>query len=211
MRRFPYAIANASGSRTRQATKPVFGYGSPTTAYGSPMKGATSQNFNSGTTPNEYALAFTAPASYGSTFQVGRFAFEMGLAAGHSLLVSLYSGTTPLITRTLDTDDAGSTSAGLFVERFFGALPTLTCGSTYRLGFAPQDSTNQLLRIVNQDAAADWAAFPFGTNCWLSTRSGAGAWTDDFTKRPLIEAIITDLTKPTGGGGMLVSPGMYGF
>lgn len=200
-RRFPFAISNASGVRTRQAGRPIYGYGSPSVAYGSPLKGVTSQTFNLNSTPDEYALAFQVPASYGDTFKVGSFAFEGIFVTGHTMQVQLYNGTTPLITRDLDTDDAGSASLGLFIQRFFGTLPTLSCGSIYRLGFAPQDTTNQTLRIINQDAAADWVPYQGGANCWLSTRSDSGAWTDDLTKRPVVEAIITDLTKPTGAGG----------
>ncbi len=198
--RFPFAIVNASGTRTRQTNLPVYGYKSSSKSYGNPMKtGTNSTSFSSASNPNEYALAFQIPTTICSTFTIGGFVVECGLAAGQTVRFSLYSGTntTPIIFTDFDTDDSGSATSGVYFIRFSGALPTLQAGTIYRLSMAPQTSTSHTFKNVTMDTAADWVAYPGSTTCWLSSRNG-GSWTDDVTRRPVFSVVFSDITLPSG-------------
>ncbi len=198
---FPYVIQNNATVRTRQGAQPVYGYGSAGTAYGAPMQSLFITAMTSATTPDEYALAFTLSASYGSTFQVaGARACFQSPAAG-SIKVILYSGTTVLQSVTVDTD-AVATAGSRPMEIFFAdaALTDLSFGSLYRIGFQPQDAAgNYFLFGITMAAAADAAAFPGGTQFHLSSRVDAGAWSNDLATRPMAELILADLTVAAAG------------
>ncbi len=198
--RFPFAIVNASGTRTRQAGLPVYGYKSSSKSYGNPMKTSSGNtSFSSASNPNEYALAFQIPTTFGTTFTIRSFCVDAGLTVGHTVRFSLYSGTntTPIIFTDLDTDLNSSSSSGTYMVSFTGVLPTLQTNTIYRLSMAPQDSTSQSIKTITQDTSADWTAYPGSTTCWLSTRNG-GSWTDDLTRRPVFSVILSDLVTPVG-------------
>jgi hypothetical protein len=208
---FPYAIQNNAGTRARQGNMSVYGYGSAGTAYGNPMQAVNQLSHTLSTTPDEYALAFNLAAGYGSTYKVAGVRANLQMPAGGSLKAQLYSGTTILQTMTFDTDDLAITSQRPG-ELWFqdAALTALSFGTTYRIGFQPQDAAgNYFFQSVGLAAAADAAAYPGGTQLWSSSRTDAGAWTDDLTARPLVELILADMTA--GGGGAALSRVFTGF
>jgi len=205
----PYAISNEAGSRTKQTVCAVFGLGSAGTAYGRPMLSITQQTFSSSTTPDEYALGFTLPSTWGSTFQVGGVEAYRDPIAAQNDLVTLYSGTTTLQDVTPDGDITSSASVPHVYEIFFDetSLTTLNFGSTYRVGITPQGTTSSgnTIPILEVESAADFEAYSGGQLFFLSTRTDAGAWTDTTTKRPLLGLIITDWSVSSGGGSSLVN------
>jgi hypothetical protein len=205
---FPYtAVASAAGPATWAADVgvPLFGYKSSSKSYGLPAKSHTATSFSSNSTPDEYALAFTIPSSWCSTFTVmGVRAALVGPNSGKSTKAILYTGTTVLQEVTWDSDSSRANgNSGSIVELFFTdtTLSTLTAGSLYRLSFQPQDTSNSVaVPTVDFTSAQDAAAPLGGANCYLSTRTDAGAWSDDTTKRPMIEVILGDMTGGGGGG-----------
>lgn len=202
----PYAIQNEAGTRTKQSTLPIFGWGSNSKAYGRPAESFANQTFNSGTTPDEYGFSFTLPAGWGDTFKIVgvELPYSFG-GTGLTVLVSLYNGTTPLQTITVDSDIISSSSLTRMLEIMFdeSSLSTLTFGSTYRLAFAPQNATNSTLWILQVDAAADWDAWPGGQDFALATRTNSGAWSaDDATRRIIGSLILSDITEPSGGANV---------
>lgn len=208
---FPIGIANASGSRTRASGTPLYGYASSSRTFGFPVKAFTETQYSSTSTPDEYALGFTIPSGFGATMQIGgvRITGRCG-AAAKSLLVTLYDGTTSLQTVTFDTDDYVSNASGFrSMDYIFDetTLSTLTVGSMYRIGFAPQDTAhNFALCVMETSTSADLDAFPGGTDFFLSTRVDGADWdTDSTTKRPIAEFLIEDFTEPSVGGGGLAN------
>lgn len=214
---FPYAIQNASGTRTKLATGvPCFGYASAGTAYGWPHHTAYVTAITASTTPDELAMAFQLDGNYGATYQVVGVRLPVQCVAASSFAVNLYSGTTILQTVTVDADYDPTPSGNNFFEVYFTdtTLATLNFGQLYRVGFQPVGTTGTwTLRGMTFAAAADMAAWPGGSQFYLSTRTDAGAWSDDTATRPFADLIVSDWTKPAAvgprimvaGGGMSAS------
>jgi hypothetical protein len=196
----PYLLGNNAGSRTRVTASGVFGYKTASGVFGLPTSVLTTFTFNSGTSPSEYALRFSLPGS--GTYQVAglRFHGSMGSGVGRLVRGRLYSGTTVLQDSTdLDGDITSSTAAGVREIWFDEAtLSDLDFGTEYRVAIAPQNANNITLSYVEVAAAGDMAAFPGGTDFYLSYRAG-GAWTNVDTQRPQIDLIIDDVTMSGGG------------
>jgi hypothetical protein len=209
---YPYTLENNAGTRSRASAAGVFGYKTASGVYGFPVVTITTVNFNSGSSPNEYALRFLLPGS--GTYRVIGFRFHgsMGGGVGRLFRGRLYSGTTVLQDTTdHDGDIVGSTTSTTPFEQWFdeATISDLDFGTEYRLAIAPQNANGVLLTYVEIAAAADMAAFPGGTDFFLSHRAG-GAWTDVDTRRPQIDLIIDDMTM-SGGGGVSGSRIFTGF
>lgn len=206
-RGFPYAINNAAGSRSFRPLLPVFGYASASKAFGNPCETMVAQAiFGSTGTPDECGMKFTIPSTWFSTFKVVGLRVYGGLNTGGTVAFTIYDtdGSSILQQVTFDTDWSASTSFSAYDVPFDEVtLSTLTAGSAYTLGFAPGTPTITVYGL-QVDSAADWDAWPGGQDFIFRTRTDAGAWTDDATKRLLAELVFDDVT---GGGGKLVGPG----
>jgi hypothetical protein len=87
-------------------------------------------------------------------------------------------------------------------------LVTLNAGSYYRIAFAPTTTTNTGAIYAWQiDSAADRICF-LGDAADVSAteRTNAGAWTETDTRLWDMQALIIDMTAPTGGGGLAANP-----
>lgn len=214
----PYWILNNAGSRSRQNSIALFGYGSSSKAYGFPCNGGTSQSIS---TTTEAALKFTVPSGWSSTMTVVGLRVLVGaITAARTVNITLYDGggagdTTALQTVAWDSDAFQGAGASRIGEFYFDetTLSTLTVGNTYRLALACTGAGTNNIGLATVAAVDDWDAWPGGQNCLLSTRTG-GDWTDVATSRPLIEAIFADLTASGGASGArlvgasaLVTPG----
>jgi hypothetical protein len=200
----PYGITNDNGSRSRIATPPIFGAGGTSSSWGTPVKAIYTTQISVSTSPDEQAVAFSLPSGSCNTYQVaGVRVGGTNAAAGKTYLVTLYSETTPLQQITVDSDQVSNVGTYTLMQFTFSetTLSTLSCGTTYRIGLAPQESSaNFSLHGLTVGAATDLSAYPGGTAWYLSTRTDSGNWTDDQTTRPLAELIIANLTEASGGG-----------
>lgn len=209
---FPYPVTNKTGTKTIQPSGwPVFGIAMGTTAYGNPVQTIATNSFNSGSTPDEYACAFSIPGT-GGTFKLAgvRLGGGPGTLGTNTAKMILYSGTTALQEITHTGIVANATSNG-WLDVYFTdtTLQTLSTGTTYRIGLQPQSGTSWYWYTLNLASANDLSAFAGGSSFYLSTRTDAGSWSDDTTKRPLMELILDDLTLPTAGA-LMFHPGMDG-
>lgn len=206
---FPYAVINNAGTHSKQSRWPIFGLRSATKTYGNPLVSVTANGISSG---DDQAISFNLPSGACSTFKVAGARFSaLSPAAGQNVNIVLYSGTTVLQSTTWDTDLVRlATTTGQIFEVFFDDPPsTLNCGTTYRLGVTPISAATVGLNLINLPAAGDRTAYPGGTNFGWSTRTGCGgpcdatatAWTDDNTKRPLVELVLEDITGAGAVGG----------
>ena len=214
----PYAITNDNGSRTRQGNGvPIFGYGSSSKAYGTPLETVTDLNYNSGSTPDEWALAWNLPTQFGSTYKVVGVRFGQFRVAntGQTWTMTLYDtdGTTALQQVQFDSDywEGAANVRGstwLFDET---TLSTLNTGSSYKISFLPDNaSINLRPQYYDVDAVGDWDAWQGGQKFWVSSRTNAGAWTDTTTRRFNCDLLIDDITAPSGGAGAIIIPGGMG-
>lgn len=209
--KFPYAIQNDGGSRARVISGvPVFGYGSATKVYGRPIVAAYTSTIDSTTTPDEVAQAFLLPLSIVASYKIAAVRFCGIVAAGNSVVATLYSGTTALQSVTLDSDVVSANGvAGVITLFFTGTLATLTGGQVYRVGFAPQAVSAAFgVRGFSVNAAADLEAYPGGTDWYFSSRTDAGAWADTLTQRLHVELLLSDWTLGASGIGVLTGGGL---
>jgi hypothetical protein len=202
----PYAIQNNAGTRTRQVTLPIFGYGAAAEAYGYPLLGVPLYSglaLNS--TPDEVAMKWSLPDDWGDTYKVTGLRLFGSFNTGGTIKFYLLDGTTTVQDVTIDTDHFVTASLQRVVDVFFdeASLTALNFGSTYRMVVAPQQNTTptHTLYTLQVEAAADWDAWPGGQDFALSTRTDGGAWTDTATERLIAELILDDITGTGGGGG----------
>lgn len=198
----PYDIQNNAGTRSRPNGMAWYGYASSSRAYGFPIQDIENTTIHAGTTPDEQALRFLLPATFGSTYKVRGARLTMKAdTAGSTFKVILYDGTTVLQNVTLDNDFQGSVGSIRSYEIFFdeATLSTLNFGSVYRLALQPVGAAG-IYFICNllMAANADLSALPGGIQWYQSTRTDAGAWTDDTVRRPQVELIIDDWTVAAG-------------
>ena len=216
---FPYCFSCPSGTCAKLNTRaPVFALKSSTKTYGFPGTDVESTAYSSDSSPDEYAIAFRKPASTCSTYKVKAITCLVRQSAtGKTLDVKLYNGTTQLqILDNMDADAVSATPAASdrVPTRFTfqdSSLSALNCGSTYRIGFVPNETaSNFALAVLDVATAAELSAYPGGTDWFLSTRTDAGAWTDVTDKRPLCDIEIDDETDSGGSSNVKVHPGMNG-
>ena len=213
--RVPYINSNNNGSRTRSALLPLYGYRTSTEVYGYPVTNFSAASYSSDSTPDEYALRFNIPTDFCDTYTViGLRAYLRIPAAAKTVNINLYDtdGTTVLQQVAWDTDISTGAATTAMAEFYFpdNGLSTLDAGSTYRIGFQPQDTSTSLgLYTISSTDNASLGYTPFGTAWYLDTRTNAGAWTDNSTvnlERPYMELILGDWNIPaaSAGGGAFV-------
>lgn len=217
---FPYCYTNTAGSLAKTSTRfPVFAIKSASKTYGMPGTDVEVTAYSSDSSPDEYGLAFTIPASSCDTYKVrGITCLVRQSATAKTVDVKLYTGTTQLqILDNLDSDIISATPASgdrvayefLFTD---SSLTALTCGSSYTIGFVPNETaSNFALGVVDASLAAELSAWPGGTDFFLRTRVDAGAWTDVTDKRPLCQLILEDITEPAGGSAVFRANSAGGF
>lgn len=198
----PYGIQNDAGTRTRQGACANIGWYTASKIYGRCIESAPSAAFSSASTPDERGLYFTLPSGWGSTYQLVGMRWLGAMAATGAYDIVLYSGTTVLQSVSMDTDADQSPTATRIRTVYFDetTLSTLSYGTPYRLVIKPTTGTITTYEYV-MDAAGDMDSWPLGTNVYYTSRTDAGAFSEDTTKRNSIEALIfADTTVAASGG-----------
>jgi hypothetical protein len=172
-----------------------------------PYSGLNTPNYNNASSPAERGLKFTLGMSVRA---IGCYLYADIDAAAE---IRLYDSGTNLVangTIVLDSDIRGQTTPGSN-EYLFPAPITLSASADYRLVLAPTSVSNVGLADYDVAAAAILSGQPGGGNFVYTSRPAAGSWTDSTTKRPLSMGLIIDqIDIGSGGGGMIVHPGMAG-
>lgn len=192
---------------------PNFLYRSSTTTYGYPYETITSLNINSGSTPDEVGMYFRLPSGVCSTFQVSSVRIGM-LPSGQDFDVILYdtNGTTVLQTVTVDGNILNTTAHGVVEVEFSGTIATLTAGSYYRLVVRPATATNMgAFQYYTFRTDNDKTAFlNNAADVQYTSRTNAGAWTENTNQIMTMQAVITAMDPGTSSGGLKTHPGMSG-
>lgn len=201
----PYAYNVVTSVGTADSGLIPYGYKCGSAVYGMPVETLSNQTFGSDSTPDERGNVFTEPSGSCSTFKVGGVRFQGQLTCStNTAKLILYSGTTALQTLTVQCaqqkDNAGGGVA--WYEYYFSdsSLTALTCGTNYRIALQPQTTGGSQvgLNYFTVHAAGDMDAFPLGTAMYGTSRTDAGAWTDDTLRRYAIEPILQDITAGSG-------------
>lgn len=201
--RFPMSVTtDATGpTTTRRSGLTAFGYKCGSTYYGFLPETSGQHDFGSLASPPVRGNKFTIPASSCSTFKIDSARFNGYMnAVGSTLDLVVYEGTTVRQDTSIDTDfDTSGGSAG-YLQGTFDEGYTFTCGTEYAIAVKPNSTggTSAGLQYIVFDTAAHQNSLPLGTTMYYSGLS-AGVWTDDTTKRALIDLIISDITEPSGG------------
>ncbi|CAN5410932.1 hypothetical protein BH11PLA2_BH11PLA2_34690 [soil metagenome] len=193
----PCAIQNSAGTRTAITGLPLFGFQTASASYGYPFAAGGTTTWNSGSSPNEYAMSFTLPAGSVSTYTVrGMLASLNVLSTSAAFSLKLYSGTTVLQNTSFAAGSFGQVAAQKHFRLAFqdSPLATLQAGTQYRLSLVP-DANNLVWRNITVDLAASWGGWPGGSQFGSSNRNG-GAWTDTATVRYVADLIVDDFTVP---------------
>jgi len=202
---FPNLWHIDGGASTRQQSHRIVAWKSASKVFGWPVTSFPATAINSTSTPDEQALKFNIPTTWWATYKVVGVAFKARAnAAATSLAVTLYTGTSALQSVTIDLDIGSvGTSTNMWTVYFDeSTLSTLSAGTDYRIGFAPQESgASFYLQMITTSAAGEAAAYPGGSAFSYAYRTDAGAWTDDANTRPMVELILADITAPAGSGG----------
>jgi len=165
------------------------------------------------TTGDRFAQRMEIPASENLELHVDgfRFAGRVENSAGGDIIIGIWpeSGD-PLVTTTIDTSqqveqmDDDPTSR----DYFFTSTATLVSGTVYYIGFEHAGGAGDDLRIFYGEpgGAAGLRSWPGGDTFYVSKYSSS-SWTDDNTKRLLLNPILSSI-HGAGGGGSTTRPTM---
>ena len=205
--RGPYAVDNTTKSTNQNC---VFKINTSTRSYGLPIETITSRSNNSGSTPDEYGMYFRIPSGVCSTYKIQGVRISGALSSADWYL-RLYDTNGTTVLQEVFVDSSELSMGTVYPSLIYwdtSTLATLNAGSYYRLVFAPATTTaTGALYAWDLDSAADRICF-LGDAADISAteRTNAGAWTETDTRLWAMQALIIDITAPTGGGGLAANP-----
>lgn len=166
---------------------------------------ASIQIYNSGSTPDEYALRFQLPFAA----QISGIVATIRMVGGGDLDLVLYSGTTALQTVSVDGDITQTVVEGRCM--FLFATPQdIAANTVYRAAVKPSNANGTRLALLTAPSNAALAGMEGGIECYLSTRTDAGAWTDNTAVRPSIGLILSGVDVSAGSAGIIAPANLRG-
>lgn len=206
---YPYRSHLTAGTWVNQTTGAgLWGIRTATERYGRILPNVYSTRTAS-TVGHRIAMLVNIPGGAGDTYTVAGFRAiaSIAAAAGKAPLAKIWSASTALASKTMDTDQVGRAASGAqsSVECIYDTSVTLNCGTDYYFGFEVADAANAgVILYGTQFASADDAATDdAGAICSLALNTGS--WSADATVRPWMELILSDLTEPAGGAIAIVN------
>lgn len=196
-----YTTYENGTTRTRYNSCMCFGYKTASRVYGRPLSAITSVVADSATTPDEVGVYFTIPTNVCSTYKIlAMQGWMRTTAANASFVFKLYEGSTLIATGTVDGDYSDAVSIYRMTDLTFTetTMPTMTAGTLYRLTLQPPTSTDDIgFPRFDQPAgeSANWEAWDGGTWFGYTSRTNAGAFTDEATQRPSLGFILSDISQ----------------
>jgi hypothetical protein len=163
---------------------------------GFPCSASNTHTFNSSSTPDEYALAFSLP--FPCKVDGLRAAANF---AGNDATITLYEGTTVKQSVAID-GNAIYTAAGPRMLQVPIPETTLAANTTYYVAVKADTTSNISLYSTDVDNANHFTTVEGGTPLNYVTRTDAGAWDAATTTRRLLAGVrISSLDDGTGSGG----------
>ena len=163
-----------------------------------PWSAITVTNFNSGTTPDEYALKFKLPFPA----RISGFGTLWTGQSNGDFDAVLYDsdGTTVLESLSVDNDLASATNA-LWGYGHFDTPVTLSKDTFYYLSLKPTSVTNVSVATMDVSAAVFLDQVEGGQNFHLATKTDAGAFSATTTSRPFIFLQFDQFDAGASSGG----------
>lgn len=159
-----------------------------------PWAGWTTTTFNSGSTPDEHALKFTLP------FDCRIVGFWHYVDLDNPCDFVLYNDSDVAQTTKAIHDDVQQNPTNARPGWYFFDSPVeYVKDLAWRLSMKPGASNSTVYYVTVNSGLL--AAAEFGTAMVLSTRTDAGAWTDNSDARPMLGLLIDQIHDDDGGGG----------
>lgn len=210
----PYILTLTAGTWAAVTGYPAIAvqYDDGTTIVGYPYSSFSNNAWNSGSSPKFRGNLWTPQVSSKTS---GVWIFDR-LPNNADLTVAVYKDNDASAMASgsvaIDPDvvvsGTGASNMAIFVP--WGALITHAVGSLYRFVIVPTtvNSNTTFIETAVPDAAslAQWG----GQDWQKTTASTAGTWTDTANSFFPMFPIIEEVDIPSGGGGLLVHPGMGG-
>lgn len=199
---FPYTARFAASAWTRSAS-PWAGWLHYTTGTAYPsvvgMKPATdsSAQYNNSSTPDERGNKITMPfaCKVQGIWMINLTTSDTG--DFDAVLYDSNSGTLESV--SMDGDLTSTTNSGQVpFECYFDTEVTLSYGQVVRVVKKPTSATNTRLPHIALNSTSQLTAAPGIGNQQLSTRTDAGAWSDDNTRVASIGLILTGIDDGAG-------------
>jgi hypothetical protein len=204
---FPYIDFNGSGSYAMDDVVPALSVRIGGVCYhvGSyPGIDLFRTSFTSASTPDERGNRFVLPVPMWTRGIGARFEQGGPFGTSHAVRLRLYDAAdTVIFERTFD-DTASINSGGIHVV--YGAETLLDSGVVYRVALEHLSTVGcyiDELTAGSNDILGHW---PGGTAWYYTSRSDAGSWTDDDTKRAHDFFLVVSGIE----GNLLTHPGMAG-
>lgn len=197
---FP-APARFAATWSKRSERPQMGleyndgtYGYVPDAY--PVSAVALTSYNSGSTPDEYALKFQLP------FPARCAGFWCVVDGDGDFDIVLYDsdGTSVLATQSFDKDMRFSANTGLYMGRW-SATASLTLSTGYWLAIKPTTATSIALPRFTYPSTAAMAATDGGANFSEASRTDAGAWSNNTTGRPICGLLFDQFDDGLSGAG----------
>lgn len=160
----------------------------------------TTAAYNSGSTPDEYALKFTVPV----TGVIDGVTLFLTSTTTSNFDIVLYAGTTALATVSIDGNQWGT----LTLTPGFVTIPrtVVSSGTTYYLSIKPTTVNNVTLGGFTVASNSYLGAFPNVTGFIRSSRVDGGSWSDTTTIVPAIKVRFTpSASSGTSGGSFVIA------
>lgn len=164
-----------------------------------PVMAREINTFNSSSTPDEIGLKITFPMG------VRTVGVWLGGDLDNASQAVLYDASSSVIDSfTFDPDLRTVTNHAPNFAYWPAGPHTLTASTVYRLILKPTTTSGVIMSVLQLAGAAYQACLPGGTGSTLiyTTRTDAGAWTDDSTRRPMIGLICDGVDSGGGSGGV---------
>ena len=164
-----------------------------------PVQTLNTTTVSSGTSPSEIGIAFQVAAPV----QLAGCSFISAIGSDSQLVLYDAAGAV-LATQTIIGATGFSPSINCPRWIYFNAGIPLAKNTVYRLAIKP-GAVNISIYDVTVPTSAHLGGFEGGANFYRTHRTGAGAWTDTNTKRPVMGLILNGLADSGSGGGGEVS------
>jgi hypothetical protein len=157
-------------------------------------------NFNSGSTPDERGTLFVPSFNC----KVMGFVTSITIGSGSLPVFDLMDDANNVLA-TVTLSNIHRTTGSYASYHHFDAEATLAAGQSYRIAMRPNSATNCTLTNLTQfPAGVKLAGF---SSMQYTSRTNAGAWTEDATQIAYLIPLISAVDDG-GGGGLLTHPGM---
>lgn len=193
-----WAVTNAITNIVLEFSDGTFG-----TLLGSvPASAVNSHAYNSGSTPDEFAMKITPNVD----ISVDGLGVATAFATGANAELVLYTNTTATQTVVIDQNATINTS----VRPLMRAVPETDWSASTDYYVAIKATTANNVTVYSVDVSQvdflDLHPGWFGRECTYATRVDAGAWTETTTRRLLAWYNVCSVPTAGGGGGLAANP-----